>query len=215
VPPATPLQVQLKVLLLFVGVVLTPVLHAAEPLGANATFVPFAEPQAPLVGLRGAEQAVAEVLVPPLIPLQPHVTEVVPAVMPATVPALHAAVPLGAAVTGVVPLALPHAPATICGAEQLVVPPFPAHVQFQVLLALPTELGVPVVQRALGVVAEAIPFAVPHTPGVGTGLKVAATVRTLVMPTVQMALPLQSPPQFENTKPGSAVAVRETVAPGE
>lgn len=192
---------------------MTPALQAAAPVGAVATFAPFAVPQAPLVTAMGAEH---EVLVPPLIPLQPQVKAVVPVTMLTTVPELHAAVPLGVVLRGVVPLALPQAPATICGAEQLaLLPPLgPAQVQFQVLPALPTELGVPTVQRAVGVVAEAIPFAVPHAPGAGTGPNVAATVRTLVMPTVQMATPLQSPPQPENTKPGSAVAVRETVALG-
>ena len=145
--------------------VLTPVLQAVAPVGAVATFAPFAVPQAPLVAAMGAEQAVGEVLAPPLIPLQPHVKVVAPVTMLTTVPALHAAVPLGVVLKGVVPLALPHAPAIICGAEQLaLLPPFrPAQLQLQVLLALPTELAVPVEQRpAMGLVAEATPFAAPH-----------------------------------------------------
>jgi hypothetical protein len=100
----------------------------------------------------GAEQVVT--FAPPLIPLQLHVKVLVPVTKFATLPVRHAAVPLGAVLRGVVPFALPHAPSTICGAEQLAVLPLlgPAQVQFQVLLLeLPvTALGVPGLQIAAG-----------------------------------------------------------------
>jgi hypothetical protein len=115
-----------------------------------------------------------------------------------------------------VPFALPHAPRTICGAEQLaVLPPFgPAHVQVQVLLALfnCTALGVPGLQLAAGIVAEGVWL--PQPPGIGASLNVAVTVRAATMLTVQtLLLPLQSPPQPEKEWVASLVAVRVTVIP--
>ena len=86
-PPARPLQVQLKVPLGFVGLVLTPALHAAEPVGADATFVLFAEPQRPGVAAIATEHW-PDVL-PPLIPAQVQVKLEVPVVTVLAVPGAH------------------------------------------------------------------------------------------------------------------------------
>ena len=113
----------------FVTAVLVPVRQAAAPVGALATFVPFAVPHAPGVGAMGAEQL--RTFPPLLMPRQLHVKVVAFVTAFATVPVLHAAIPLGAALRAVELLALPHAPAIIFGAEQLaLLPPFgPAQVQ--------------------------------------------------------------------------------------
>jgi hypothetical protein len=150
-----------------------------------------------------------------LIPLQLHVKVLVPVTKFATLPVMHAAVPLGAVLRGVVLLALPQAPGTICGAEQLAVLPLfgPAQVQFQVLLLVlfVTPLGVPVVQIGVGEVEEAA--TVPQTPAIGCAPKLAATVWRAVIATVQTPVPLQSPPQPEKLWVASGVAVSVTVVP--
>jgi hypothetical protein len=111
-PPLLPLQVQ------FHGP--EPVTADAVPaehklvVGAVAVGVPFAEPQAPLIGGGVTITTLAEhdAVVPPLLPTQLHVHDDPVSDTVVAVPALHRFV-VGSLVVGT-PLAEPHCPFTLC-----------------------------------------------------------------------------------------------------
>ncbi|OGA35763.1 MAG: hypothetical protein A3G80_13835 [Betaproteobacteria bacterium RIFCSPLOWO2_12_FULL_62_13b] len=109
-PPLIPVQPQVKLLAPATIVVTSPVSHALVPVGAALTGVLLTW-QAALTIL-GAEQAVADVLVPPPAPLQPHVKfqgEPDGVATPVAVPVEHRLL-LGADATGVLLLDEPQAP---------------------------------------------------------------------------------------------------------
>ena len=120
--------------------------------------------------MTGAEH---DAVLPPLLPAQLQFHGPLPVTVDA-VPAVQR-LPVGA-VLAATPFALPHAPLTLCRAEQLAVVPPPEPAQVQVHGPEPLTLeGVPALHRfAVGALVRSAPFEEPHTPFTGC---VEASVR--------------------------------------